>query len=92
MMRGRRRGFQDRQKARSEGMDAIVLARTRVVHFEKVTLGRDYGTTVEVFDGLHDGESVVVDPGDAVKEGAIVQIAPSAIPPVANQQGAAGKK
>jgi multidrug efflux pump subunit AcrA (membrane-fusion protein) len=69
---------QDRQKAESAGTDAAVLSRARQVHFEKVKLGRDYGTTIEVFDGLHDGEYVVVDPGDAVKEGAVVQIAPAA--------------
>jgi multidrug efflux pump subunit AcrA (membrane-fusion protein) len=81
----------DRQKAESEGMDAAVLARTRIVHFEKVKLGRDYGTTVEVLDGLHDGEYVAVNPGDGVKEGVLVQIAPSATAPGAKQPGASGK-
>src|SRR3954447_26056632 len=66
---------EERQKAVSEGMPPSVLDRARIVHFEKVKLGRDYGTTIEVFDGLQDGESVVVDPGDAIKEGAIVQVA-----------------
>jgi multidrug efflux pump subunit AcrA (membrane-fusion protein) len=66
---------QERQKAQSGGTDPALLARARRVHFEKVSLGRDYGTTIEVFDGLQDGGTVVVDPGDAVKEGAIVQIA-----------------
>jgi multidrug efflux pump subunit AcrA (membrane-fusion protein) len=69
---------EQRQKAQSQGVDPAVLPRTRTVHFEKVKLGRDYGTTVEVFDGLHDGEYVAVDPGDAVKEGTLVQIAPAA--------------
>ena len=68
---------QERQKAESEGTDTAVLARCRIVQFRKVTLGRDYGTTVEVLDALQDGEYVVVDPGDAVKEGVVVQIAPS---------------
>jgi multidrug efflux pump subunit AcrA (membrane-fusion protein) len=81
----------DHQKARSEGTDPALLARTRIVHFEKVKLGRDYGTTVEVFEGLHEGEYVVVDPGDAVKEGVLVQIAPSANAAGAKQPGAAGK-
>lgn len=65
---------QEQQKALSEGMDQSLLARARIVHFEKVKLGRDYGTTIEVFDALRQGEEVVVDPGDAVKEGAVVQI------------------
>jgi multidrug efflux pump subunit AcrA (membrane-fusion protein) len=80
-----------RQKAESGRVDSAVLARTRIVHFEKVKLGRDYGTTVEVLDGLHDGEFVVVDPGDAVKDGVLVQIAPSASAPPLKNPGAAGK-
>ncbi|MCU1261841.1 MAG: hypothetical protein JWO80_4726 [Bryobacterales bacterium] len=63
------------QKAASEGVDQSVLARSRIVHFQKVQPGRDYGTTLEILNGLQDGQDVVVDPGDAVKEGAIVQMA-----------------
>jgi multidrug efflux pump subunit AcrA (membrane-fusion protein) len=64
-------------KAVSAGMDQAVLARARSVHFQKVQPGRDYGVTLEILDGLHDGDSVVVNPGDAVKDGATVQIAAS---------------
>jgi hypothetical protein len=65
----------DLDKARSQGVDQAVLARARIVHFQKVQPGRDYGTTLEILGGLQDGEYVVVNPGDAVKEGAIVQMA-----------------
>jgi multidrug efflux pump subunit AcrA (membrane-fusion protein) len=65
----------DLGKAASEGMDQAVLARARIVHFQKVQPGRDYGTTLEILNGVDDGEYVVVNPGDAVKEGAIVQMA-----------------
>jgi len=63
------------EKAASAGTDQAALARARIVHFQNVQPGRDYGTTLEILDGLHDGDSVVVNPGDAVKEGAIVQMA-----------------
>jgi hypothetical protein len=63
------------EKAASEGMDPAVLARARIVHFQKVQPGRDYGTTLEILDGLRDGEYVAVNPGDTVKEGTIVQMA-----------------
>ncbi|HYZ86610.1 MAG TPA: efflux RND transporter periplasmic adaptor subunit [Bryobacteraceae bacterium] len=66
---------QDHQKMTSDGVDAAVIARSRVVHFQTVTLGRDYGVTIEVLNGVQEGEYVVVDPGDVVKEGAIVQMA-----------------
>jgi multidrug efflux pump subunit AcrA (membrane-fusion protein) len=65
---------QDLNKAAEEGVDRTVLARARIVHMQKAQPGRDYGTTLEILDGLQDGEYVVVDPGDAVKEGAIVQM------------------
>jgi hypothetical protein len=63
------------EKAASVGVDQTLLARARIVHFQKVQPGRDYGTTLEILDGLQDGEYVVVNPGDEVKEGAIVQMA-----------------
>jgi multidrug efflux pump subunit AcrA (membrane-fusion protein) len=63
------------EKLASAGVDQTVLARARIVHFQKVQPGRDYGTTLEILDGLHDGDHVVVNPGDAVKEGVIVQMA-----------------
>jgi multidrug efflux pump subunit AcrA (membrane-fusion protein) len=65
------------EKAAAAGMDRAVMARARMVHFQKVQPGKDYGTTLEILDGLHDGDYVVVNPGDAVKEGAIVQMAAS---------------
>jgi multidrug efflux pump subunit AcrA (membrane-fusion protein) len=61
-------------KAEADGLDQKIVSRSRIVHFQEVQPGRDYGTTLEILGGLHDGEYVVVDPGDAVKEGAIVQI------------------
>jgi multidrug efflux pump subunit AcrA (membrane-fusion protein) len=77
------------QKAASAGVDKAVLAKSRMVHFQKVQPGRDYGTTLEILDGLQEGEYVVVDPGDAVKEGAVVQIASvSAQPPPQPARGA----
>jgi multidrug efflux pump subunit AcrA (membrane-fusion protein) len=68
----------DSGKAAAAGMDPGVLARSRIVHFRKVEPGRDYGTTLEIVNGLHDGDYVAVNPGDAIKDGAIVQMAVAA--------------
>jgi len=62
------------EKAVSAGTDRDVLARARTVHFHKVQPGRDYGTSLEILDGLADGDYVAVNPGDAIKEGVIVQM------------------
>ena len=82
---------QDLEKAASEETDKAVLARARMVHFQKVQPGRDYGTTLEILDGLHDGEYVVVNPGDAVKEGAVVQMANPAATSNSNQAQGSSK-
>jgi len=63
------------QKARAEGIDPATVARVRCVHFQSVQPGRDYGIELEVLNGLQVGQEVVVDPTDAVQEGALVQIA-----------------
>jgi multidrug efflux pump subunit AcrA (membrane-fusion protein) len=65
----------EREKAAMAGTDPNALAKARKVHFQKVQPGRDYGTTLEILDGLRVGDYVVVNPGDVVKEGAIVQMA-----------------
>lgn len=66
---------QELEKATAAGVDKEVVVRARMVHFQAVQPGRDYGTTLEILDSLHDGDYVVVNPGDPVKEGAIVQVA-----------------
>ena len=65
----------EEDQARGEGIDAATLTRVRRVHFQAVEPGRDYGIELEILDGLKVGEQVVVDPNDAVQEGALVQIA-----------------
>jgi hypothetical protein len=47
----------------------------RRVHFVAVQVGRNLGNEIEILSGLKGGEEVAVSPGDAVQEGATVQIA-----------------
>jgi multidrug efflux pump subunit AcrA (membrane-fusion protein) len=65
----------ERQKARAAGIDPATLKQVSRVHFQTVEPGRDYGLELEISNGLKVGEQVVVDPTDAVQEGALVQIA-----------------
>ena len=66
---------QERENAAMGGTDPAALARARKIHFQKVLPGRDYGTTLEILDGLRVGDYVVINPSDVVTEGAIVQMA-----------------
>lgn len=56
-----------------EGPVVAVVGDDHKVHFRKVTIGRDYGAEVEIESGLSDGEMVVLNPTDAVREGVTVE-------------------
>ena len=73
----------EEQKARAGEIDPATLTRVRRVHFQTVEPGRDYGIELEISNGVKAGEEVAVDPGDAVQEGAVVQIA---VPDTAGQR------
>jgi RND family efflux transporter MFP subunit len=60
---------------RSEGMQIAVVDADNKVHLQSVTLGRDFGNTVEVLSGLQAGDRVVNNPPDSIAEGMTVQIA-----------------
>jgi multidrug efflux pump subunit AcrA (membrane-fusion protein) len=51
----------------------VAVVREGKVHFVPVTIGRDFGTAVEILTGLNAGDVIVVDVTDDVVEGAAVQ-------------------
>jgi RND family efflux transporter MFP subunit len=51
------------------GASIAVVDPDDTVHYHPVLLGRDYGLEVEVTSGLRDGQVVVVNPTDDVREG-----------------------
>ncbi|HEX4565139.1 MAG TPA: efflux RND transporter periplasmic adaptor subunit [Vicinamibacterales bacterium] len=60
---------------RSEGL-RIATVKDGVVTLVPITLGRDFGSTVEVVTGLTGAEAVVVNPPDSLAEGQRVNVAP----------------
>jgi RND family efflux transporter MFP subunit len=58
----------------SEGMQVAVVDGDKA-RFRKVTLGRDFGTEVEILTGLSGDERVVTNPGEKISDGAKVQVA-----------------
>lgn len=58
---------------RSEG-PMVAVVRNGRVHYQAISIARDDGHTMEVSAGLAPGELLAVNPGDAVKEGAAVEI------------------
>jgi RND family efflux transporter MFP subunit len=69
----------DPEPDRSQGAEKRQPGLKRV-HFTSVQVGRDNGEQIEVTKGLQGWEYVVVNPGDAIQEGAIVQPVTMAAP------------
>lgn len=55
----------------------VALVRDGVVHVQSVSLGRDYGQQVEIVSGVQEGDQVVLNPTDAVVDGAKVNTRPA---------------
>jgi RND family efflux transporter MFP subunit len=59
--------------ARSDGPRLVVLDPQNRVQYRTVQLGRDFGSETEVLAGIDPGETVVINPGDGLSEGTVVQ-------------------
>lgn len=64
--------------ARGEGTEVATVRDGHTVHLQKIEVGRDYGDHIEVVGGLREGQTIIANPGDVVREGLQVQPAPVA--------------
>ncbi|MDB5987830.1 MAG: efflux transporter periplasmic adaptor subunit [Nevskia sp.] len=76
---------------RSAGLMVGTLSADHHVVLKPITVGRDFGTSLEVTGGLSAGESVIVNPPDSLAQGVLVRVAqPSqSAKPAASAQPAA---
>ncbi len=51
-----------------------VLNEANVVRLQNVTIGRDYGKSIEIVWGLNEGERIVTNPTDRIREGTQVTV------------------
>jgi RND family efflux transporter MFP subunit len=58
---------------RAEGL-RVAAVRNREVKLVPITIGHDYGSTVEVISGLTASDAVIIDPSDSVTDGSPVEI------------------
>jgi RND family efflux transporter MFP subunit len=65
---------------RSDGTQVAILRPDHTVHLQTIEIGRDYGDRLEIVRGLAEGDSIIVNPGDAVREGAKVEPVSAAEP------------
>jgi len=64
---------------RAEGL-RVAVVRGGQVKLVPVTIGHDYGSSVEVLSGLTSEDTVILDPSDSIMEGSAVKIAEAAKP------------
>lgn len=77
-----------------EGAKLAVLDTGDVVRIRKIRLGRDYGKDVEIVEGLREGERIVINPRDTLKDGMKVKavIAETAAKSETTKAGSGGDK
>lgn len=61
---------------RAEGAQVAVVDDSGVSHFRKVVLGRDFGTTVQILEGVSREDQVVLNPPDSLADGLVVERVP----------------
>jgi multidrug efflux pump subunit AcrA (membrane-fusion protein) len=74
----------------AQGTQVAVVRGDGTAHFQKVTLGQDFGKEVEIVEGLTGDEQVITNPGERVVEGAVVRAGNEGANP-AGGQGTLGK-
>jgi RND family efflux transporter MFP subunit len=74
---------------RAEGAQVAVVTKENKIHWQRITVGNDYGTYMEVLKGLEQDARVVLNPTDDLIEGLVVEIKPS--PPAAQAPAAPGQ-
>ena len=65
---------EDALVVRADGPQVAVAGPDHRVHYHHLALGRDHGAQVEVTAGLEEGDLVIVNPTDQVRENSEVEI------------------
>ncbi|HWY43045.1 MAG TPA: efflux RND transporter periplasmic adaptor subunit [Candidatus Sulfotelmatobacter sp.] len=68
---------------RAEGLRAIVVDSNHKLHLQPLTIGRDYGTSLEVLQGLSASDWIVLNPADSLDDGQQVNVKEIAQKPAA---------
>jgi RND family efflux transporter MFP subunit len=59
---------------RAEGLRAVVVDANHKTHLQQLAIGRDYGTALEVLQGLRADDWIVLNPPDSLDEGIQVNV------------------
>jgi RND family efflux transporter MFP subunit len=59
---------------RAQGPQVVTVTNDNRIHWQKISVGRDFGTQLEVLNGLKENTEVVMNPTDDLREGIQVQV------------------
>src|SRR6266487_717260 len=65
---------------RTQGPQVATVANDNRIHWQTIHVGRDFGTQLEVLDGLAENTKIVMNPTDDLGEGIQVQVKPTEKP------------
>jgi membrane fusion protein (multidrug efflux system) len=68
---------------RGEGTQVGVVGADNKVELKNITIGRDFGKSIEVLNGITASDQVIVNPPDSLTSGAVVRIAETPAPETA---------
>jgi multidrug efflux pump subunit AcrA (membrane-fusion protein) len=60
---------------RQEGAQVAVVGSDQIVHLRPISIGRDFGTSLEVLEGIQPDEQIIINPSDSLQDGQKVNIA-----------------
>ncbi len=64
---------------RPEGTMAAAIGTNGRIQLKKVMIGRDFGVSVEILDGISPGDDIVINPPDSLEQGQSVTVKPASV-------------
>src|SRR5262252_3896924 len=61
---------------RAEGPRLAVVGPDNKIQLRAISIGKDYGTTLEILAGISPQDQIVINPSDSLEEGQVVNLAP----------------
>jgi len=68
---------------RPDGSMAAVVGPDNRINLKKITVGRDFGNSLEILEGVDSSDRIVINPPDALEQGEVVNIAAQTAAPAA---------
>ena len=77
---------------RPDGTMAAVVGADNRINLKKITIGRDYGNSLEVLQGIDAGDRIVINPPDALEQNELINIAGQDAPGTTHPQSSPTSK